>query len=188
MSSASQSSRRRGVHIVEIGVVVFVVARHVNHRRRPAMARRKAGEAEIGLDDAGARLIGADIARKHQQVGPRRGRDPELGMHFQVQVRKQLELHAGQSRRISSCTSAHEGGLEILGKTLNLGFITTPARTLGRAPSCSALLPKWHVFFRSNARRSAGQPRRRADGKRRQPRRHRRPSAPRNCAPPPAPG
>ena len=44
---------------------------------------------------------------------------------------------------------AHNFGLEILGKTLNLGFIITPARAMGRARIMFSLLALVARLFRS---------------------------------------
>ncbi|CKS71827.1 Uncharacterised protein [Mycobacterium tuberculosis] len=78
---------------VEVGVVVLVVARHIEDGRRPAVAGRESAQAEVGVGQAGALLVGADVARQDQHVGARNGLGMEAGMGFQVKVGQQLQLH-----------------------------------------------------------------------------------------------
>ena len=53
---------------VEVQVVVLVVARHVQHRHRPAVPGRKAFQPEVVARQQAARLVGADVAGQDQQV------------------------------------------------------------------------------------------------------------------------
>ena len=86
---------------VEVQCVVLVIARHKQHRHRPAgMLRqgREALQAPIGLGHAAAVLaclVGANVAGEHQQVGVGGGLDAQIGVGFKVQIAQQLNLHAG---------------------------------------------------------------------------------------------
>ena len=76
--------------LVKIQAIVFMVARHKQHGRGPAMQGRKPLQTKIGLAQHGALLVRPNVARQHQQVGPGGGRRRKVRVRLQVKVREQL--------------------------------------------------------------------------------------------------
>ncbi len=90
MPSCAQTAAQALVRGVEVLRVVFVVARHVQHRHGPV---GKALEPKVFALQCRAALVRADVAREYEHIGVRRGLWHELRVDLEVQVREQLDPH-----------------------------------------------------------------------------------------------
>ena len=98
LATALQMNYAFGVEFVEVAVVVFVVARHVEHQRpRAAPGRgrelRQPEVARLRGRQLRRPLVGADVAGEDQEVRTGSGDCTKAGLRLQVQVGHQLDLH-----------------------------------------------------------------------------------------------
>ena len=78
------------VGFVEVQRVVFMVAGHIHHRHRPVGKQR---QAEVRVLHLVAGLVGPNVPGQHQQVGSGGRFRAKVGVHFEVQVGHQLDIH-----------------------------------------------------------------------------------------------
>jgi hypothetical protein len=78
------------------------------------MPWRKAPQTKVGVLEAATGLIRPDITGEYQQFGVRRGLGLVVGVHLQMQVGQELDLHPGIVARDIEVTGS--AGTQRLGR------------------------------------------------------------------------